>query len=180
MKKNNETKDFFKNILSKSLNNNVKASPKKINIKSKLDFFQKRMPKIIAKKKYKTKTELENEQYQNIENLYNKALNLKSKSFDDQVELENYLMSSKRKQNMSEFMNLKSTYYNIYKMERNFSKNLIKEEYSLRNINLNKSIDFTERQKQILNKNKLFTKAFFNNANKLRMIICKKNKEEDN
>ena len=96
MKKNNETKDFFKNILSKSHNNNVKASPKKINIKSKLDFFQKRMPKIIAKKKYKTKTELENEQYQNIENLYNKALHLKSKSFDDQVELENYLLSSKR------------------------------------------------------------------------------------
>ena len=180
MKKNNETKDFFKNILSKSHNNNVKSSPKKINIKSKLDFFQKRMPKIIAKKKYKTKTELENEQYQNIENLYNKALHLKSKSFDDQVELENYLMSSKRKQNMSEIMNLKSTYYNIYKMERNFSKNLIKEEYSLRNINLNKSIDFTERQKQILNKNKLFTKAFFSNANKFRMIICKKNKKEDN
>ena len=67
MKKNNETKDFFKNILSKSHNNNVKASPKKINIKSKLDFFQKRMPKIIAKKKYKTKTELENEQYQNAQ-----------------------------------------------------------------------------------------------------------------
>ena len=82
---------------------------------------------------------------------------------------------------MNEIMNLKSTYYNIYKMEKNFSKkNLIKEEYSLRNINLNKSIYFTERQKQILNKNKLFTKAFFNNANKFRMIICKKNKEEDN
>ena len=181
MKKNNETKDFFKNILSKSLNNNDKALPKKINLKSKLDFFQKRIPKIIAKKKYKTKTELENEQYQNLENLYNKALHLKSKSFDDQVELENYLLSSKRKQNMNEIMNLKSTYYNIYKMEKNFSKkNLIKEEYSLRNINLNKSIYFTERQKQILNKNKLFTKAFFNNANKFRMIICKKNKEEDN
>ena len=65
-------------------------------------------------------------------------------------------------------------------MERNFSKtNLIKEEYSLRNIRLNKSIDFTERQKQILDKNKLYTKLFFNNANKFRMIICKKNKENE-
>ena len=183
IKKNNGTKDFFKKILNKShnhnLHNNVKETPKKINIKSKLDFFQKRMPKILAKK-HKTKTELENEHYQNLENLYNKALHLKSKSFDDQVELENYLISSKKKQNISEIMNLKSTYYNIYKMERNFSKtNLIKEEYSLRNIKLNKSIDFTERQKQILDKNKLYTKLFFNNANKFRMIICKKNKENE-
>ena len=77
-------------------------------------------------------------------------------------------------------MNLRNTYYNIHKMERNFSKKkLINEEFSFRSVNGNKSLDLTERQKQILNKNKIFTKTFMKYANEFRSIICRRNRENN-
>ena len=169
-KNNNQTNDFIKSISNN--NSNIKESPTKINIESNYDFFKKRMSCVLSRK-YKTKIDLENEHYQNIENLYNKALHFKSKSFQVQGELEKYLMSSKKKQNLNELMNLKNTYFYIHKMERNFEKkNVIKEDYSFRKINGNKSLDLTDKQIQILKKIQMFTKALIKNANKFRKVVC--------
>ena len=66
------------------------------------------MPKI------KEKSDNEKNQEINIENLYNKALNLNNKSYEDEVDLENYLLSMRGKnKNLNEIMSLKNTYFNI-------------------------------------------------------------------
>ena len=65
-------------------------------------------------------------------------------------------------------------------MERNFAKKkLINEEYSFRSVNGNKSLDLSERQKQILNKNKILKKTFMKYADKFRSIICRRNRDNN-
>ena len=133
------------------------------------------MPIILSKKNKKEETKNKN---QSIEKLYNKALKLKlkSKSFDEKVELENYLLSKTKNKNLSQIMNLKNTYYNIDKIERKFIKtNLIKKQYSLRNL----KGDTINEQKRILDKNKILIKSFMENANRLRKVICERNKNDN-
>ena len=173
-RKEQKLKDLNESLSNKTneFNSNKNAS-KKINIK--FDYFKKRMPIIYSKKIKKEQVKAKS---QNIEKLYSKALKLKlkSKSFDDKVELENYLISKTKNQNLGEIMNLKNTYYNINKIERKFIKtNLIKEQYSLRNLKGDK----INEQKQILNKNKILIKSFIENANKLRKVICQKSKNDN-
>ena len=171
----------FNSFLNKSINNNNKETPHNLDLSTKKDYFKEKMPQIIEKK-YKTPKELEKERSLNIEKLYNKALKikLKSRSFEDEYELENYLISSNGNKNLSQIMDLKNTYYNIAKMERNFlRKNLIKEEYSFRSKKGSKKIEFTENQKKILDKNDIITKIFIQRANRFRKVICEKN-EVDN
>ena len=117
-RKEQQLKDLNESLLNKTNEFNKNAS-KKINIK--FDYFKKRMPLIYSKKSKKEQVKAKS---QNIEKLYSKALKLKlkSKSFDDKVELENYLISKTKNQNLGEIMNLKNTYYNINKIERKFIK----------------------------------------------------------
>ena len=175
MDNNNEKEQDLKNDNSFFSNSNFsnKNRAKKINFK--FDFFKKRMPIILSKKNKKEGAKTKN---QSIEKLYNKALKLKlkSKSFDEKVELENYLLSKTKNKNLSQIMNLKNTYYNIDKIERKFIKtNLIKKQYSLRNLKGDK----INEQKRILDKNKTLIKSFMENANRLRKVICERNKNDN-
>ena len=175
MDNNNEKEQDLKNDNSFFSNSNFsnKNRAKKINFK--FDFFKKRMPIILSKKNKKEEAKTKN---QSIEKLYNKALKLKlkSKSFDEKVELENYLLSKTKNKNLSQIMNLKNTYYNIDKIERKFIKtNLIKKQYSLRNLKGDK----INEQKRILDKNKTLIKSFMENANRLRKVICERNKNDN-
>ena len=172
---NYEKEQDLKNDNSFFSNSNFsnKNRAKKINFK--FDFFKKRMPIILSKKNKKEGAKTKN---QSIEKLYNKALKLKlkSKSFDEKVELENYLLSKTKNKNLSQIMNLKNTYYNIDKIERKFIKtNLIKKQYSLRNLKGDK----INEQKRILDKNKTLIKSFMENANRLRKVICERNKNDN-
>ena len=175
MDNNNEKEQDLKNDNSFFSNSNFsnKNRVKKINFK--FDFFKKRMQIILSKKNKKEEAKTKN---QSIEKLYNKALKLKlkSKSFDEKVELENYLLSKTKNKNLSQIMNLKNTYYNIDKIERKFIKtNLIKKQYSLRNLKGDK----INEQKRILDKNKTLIKSFMENANRLRKVICERNKNDN-
>ena len=171
---NEKEKDLKKdNSFFNNSNFSNKNRAKKINFK--FDFFKKRMPIILSKKNKKEEAKTKN---QSIEKLYNKALKLKlkSKSFDEKVELENYLLSKTKNKNLSQIMNLKNTYYNIDKIERKFIKtNLIKKQYSLRNLKGDK----INEQKRILDKNKTLIKSFMENANRLRKVICERNKNDN-
>ena len=175
-RKNNETNDFLKHLLHGG-NNTV--TPNKIHFNSKFDFFKKRMTK-VAEKKNERKKEIQKSNHTIIENLYNKALNLKAKSYDDEVELENYLTSSRGQKNIDKLMSLKHTYYNIARMENIFLKqNWIKRDYLLRYKVSNKSFDYTDKQKQALDKTKFFAKSFVKQASKFRKVICEKGREEN-
>ena len=77
-------------------------------------------------------------------------------------------------------MSLKHTYYNIARMENIFLKqNWIKRDYLLRYKVSNKSFDYTDKQKQALDKTKFFAKSFVKQASKFRKVICEKGREEN-
>ena len=126
--------------------------------------------------KYKTQKEKEEEKYQNVEKLYNKALKLKNNSYQEQYELESYI--SKGRKNLSQIINLKNTYYNINHMKNVGSKNFILKSYSMRHNNKIR-IQFTDKQNKILNKNKKFIQDFNRNVEKFTNVIFQKNKNEE-
>ena len=126
--------------------------------------------------KYKTQKEKEEEKYQNVEKLYNKALKLKNNSYQEQYELESYI--SKGRKNLSQIINLKNTYYNINHMKNFGSKNFILKSYSMRHNNKIR-IQFTDKQNKILYKNKKFIQDFNRNVEKFTNIIFQKNKNEE-
>ena len=164
------------NYISEDLNDESKQNTRKINLNlsSRYDSFQKKlsMPKI------KEKSDNEKNQEINIENLYNKALNLNNKSYEDEVDLENYLLSMRGKnKNLNEIMSLKNTYFNIKKMENNFYKNIIKEEYNFRIKNRIQGRFLNDKQNKILNKSDKFNSIFLRNANLFRKVICERDKD---
>ena len=164
------------NYISQDLNDESKQNTRKINLNlsSRYDSFQKKlsMPKI------KQKSDNEKNQEINIENLYNKALNLNNKSYEDEVDLENYLLSMRGKnKNLNEIMSLKNTYFNIKKMENNFYKNIIKEEYNFRIKNRIQGRSLNDKQNKILNKSDKFNSIFLRNANLFRKVICERDKD---
>ena len=164
------------NYISEDLNDESKQNTRKINLNlsSRYDSFQKKlsMPKI------KQKSDNEKSQEINIENLYNKALNLNNKSYEDEVDLENYLLSMRGKnKNLNEIMSLKNTYFNIKKMENNFYKNIIKEEYNFRIKNRIQGRFLNDKQNKILNKSDKFNSIFLRNANLFRKVICERDKD---
>ena len=164
------------NYISEDLNDESKQNTRKINLNlsSRYDSFQKKlsMPKI------KQKSDNEKNQETNIENLYNKALNLNNKSYEDEVDLENYLLSMRGKnKNLNEIMSLKNTYFNIKKMENNFYKNIIKEEYNFRIKNRIQGRFLNDKQNKILNKSDKFNSIFLRNANLFRKVICERDKD---
>ena len=174
MKKENESNIF----VNKQLNNNNKETPDKSDLKTEKDFFEKKLEN-NDKKNYESQKELENENSLKIEKLYHKALNLKlkPKSLIDEYELENYLISSRGNKSLNELVDLRNTYNNIAKIGKNFfRKNIIKEEYSLRNKEGNKKIEFTEQQKKILDKNNIITKDFIQRLNQFQKIIFEREK----
>ena len=126
--------------------------------------------------KYKTQKEKEEEKYQNVEKLYNKALKLKNNSYQEQYELESYI--SKGRKNLSQIINLKNTYYNINHMKNIGSKNFILKSYSMRHNNKIR-IQFTDKQNKILYKNKKFIQDFNRNVEKFTNVIFQKNKNEE-
>ena len=136
------------------------------------------MPIIIEKSnKSKQKSDSEKNQEPNIENLYNKALHLNSKSLMDEVDLENYLLSKRRKKNLNEILTLKKTYYNLLKMENGFNKNIIKKEYNFRIKNAIQGRFLNEQQNKVLNKSDRFNAIFLRNTNLFRKVICEKDKD---
>ena len=164
------------NYISEDLNDESKQNTRKINLNlsSRYDSFQKKlsMPKI------KQKSDNEKNQEINIENLYNKALNLNNKSYEDEIDLENYLLSMRGKnKNLNEIMSLKNTYFNIKKMENNFYKNIIKEEYNFRIKNRIQGRSLNDKQNKILNKSDKFNSIFLRNANLFRKVICERDKD---
>ena len=164
------------NYISEDPNDESKQNTRKINLNlsSRYDSFQKKlsMPKI------KEKSDNEKNQEINIENLYNKALNLNNKSYENEVDLENYLLSTRRKnKNLNEIMSLKNTYFNIKKMENNFYKNIIKEEYNFRIKNRIQGRFLNDKQNKILNKSDKFNSIFLRNANLFRKVICERDKD---
>ena len=164
------------NYINEDLNEESKQNTRKINLNlsSRYDSFQKKlsMPKI------KQKSDNEKNQEINIENLYNKALNLNNKSYEDEVDLENYLLSMRGKnKNINEIMSLKNTYFNIKKMENNFYKNIIKEEYNFRIKNRIQGRFLNDKQNKILNKSDKFNSIFLRNANLFRKVICERDKD---
>ena len=164
------------NYINEDLNDESKQNTRKINLNlsSRYDSFQKKlsMPKI------KQKSDNEKNQETNIENLYNKALNLNNKSYEDEVDLENYLLSMRGKnKNLNEIMSLKNTYFNIKKMENNFYKNIIKEEYNFRIKNRIQGRFLNDKQNKILNKSDKFNSIFLRNANLFRKVICERDKD---
>ena len=164
------------NYISEDPNDESKQNTRKINLNlsSRYDSFQKKlsMPKI------KQKSDNEKNQEINIENLYNKALNLNNKSYEDEVDLENYLLSMRGKnKNLNEIMSLKNTYFNIKKMENNFYKNIIKEEYNFRIKNRIQGRFLNDKQNKILNKSDKFNSIFLRNANLFRKVICERDKD---
>ena len=164
------------NYINEDLNDESKQNTRKINLNlsSRYDSFQKKlsMPKI------KQKSDNEKNQEINIENLYNKALNLNNKSYEDEVDLENYLLSMRGKnKNLNEIMSLKNTYFNIKKMENNFYKNIIKEEYNFRIKNRIQGRFLNDKQNKILNKSDKFNSIFLRNANLFRKVICERDKD---
>ena len=171
---NNINKTFQINMKKENESNN------KLDLKTEKDFFEKKLEN--NKKKRESQKEQENEKSLKIEKLYHKALNLKlkSRSLVDEYELENYLISSRGNKSLNQLVDLKNTYNNIAKMGNNFlRKNIIKEEYSLRNKDGNKKIEFTEQQKKILDKNNIITKDFIQRLNQFQKLIFE-NKKIDN
>lgn len=177
LKKVNKDNKYNKSnyLINKLLNNDKK---KENDLKPKMDFFEQR---IKNKKKYKSQRQIEKERYSKVEKLYNKAMNLKSNSYEIQSELENYIISSKGEKNLSQLFDLKNTYYNISKMERNFLHNkLIQKEYTFRKL-VDKNYSFSDKQKKVIDKNESITNSFIKNASKFRKIICEGNKiDNDN
>ena len=149
-------------------------NPIKINEKSNFNFFTKSIPKIIEKK---DKPSMQNSEQHSLDELYNKALHLKSNSFDDKTLLENYLISNTMKKDLNQIINLRNAYYNIARMEKNFEKNLLKKIYSYRKSNRNSSYESDNKQKQTLERNTKYTNTFLRNANKFRKILCEKYKD---
>ena len=172
----NYISEDLNNLNNNSKNDESKQNTRKINLNlsSRYDPFQKKlsMPKI------KQKSDNEKNQEINIENLYNKALNLNNKSYEDEVDLENYLLSMRGKnKNLNEIMSLKNTYFNIKKMENNFYKNIIKEEYNFRIKNRIQGRNLNDKQNKILNKSDKFNSIFLRNANLFRKVICERDKD---
>ena len=172
----NYISEDLNNLNNNSKNDESKQNTRKINLNlsSRYDSFQKKlsMPKI------KEKSDNEKNQEINIENLYNKALNLNNKSYEDEVDLENYLLSMRGKnKNLNEIMSLKNTYFNIKKMENNFYKNVIKEEYNFRIKNRIQGRNLNDKQNKILNKSDKFNSIFLRNANLFRKVICERDKD---
>ena len=172
----NYISEDLNNLNNNSKNDESKQNTRKINLNlsSRYDSFQKKlsMPKI------KQKSDNEKNQETNIENLYNKALNLNNKSYEDEVDLENYLLSMRGKnKNLNEIMSLKNTYFNIKKMENNFYKNIIKEEYNFRIKNRIQGRFLNDKQNKILNKSDKFNSIFLRNANLFRKVICERDKD---
>ena len=158
-------------------------SPMKIKLKTKFDFFQKQMPKIIQQRnKILKRKEKQNKivQEQDVEKLYNKALNLNSssKSLEDQVELENYLMAYTGKKKLNDIITLRNTYYNMHKMENKFSKNLINKSYNLRN-NGYTYVIYDDKTSEIMKRNELFNQTIIKNASHFRKVICERGKDTD-
>ena len=170
------------NYISEDLNNiekneENKKSNKKINLNlsSRYDSFQKKTSMPIIKQK----SDSEKNQELNIDNLYNKAVNLNNnKSLEDEVDLENYLLSrTKNNKNLNEIMSLKNTYYNLKKMEINFYRNIIMEEYNFRIKNRIQARYLNDKQNKILNKSDKFNSIFLRNANLFRKVICERDKD---
>ena len=175
LKLNDESNDLSRNIF----NNNIsKESPEKIKLNTKFDFFKRQMTKIIQKRN-KPKKDIPIINSQNIEDLYKKALNLKSNSFEDQYELENYLSSSQGNKSLNSLLTLKNAYYNIHRIEKSFSKNIIKADKKLRDGKEIQSLESSDKTSIIYKKNNIFTKAFLKNANLFRKIICEKDKNTE-
>ena len=112
LKIHDESNDNSKSKINKNIN---EENIDKNNYNSKNDFFKKKMSKIIQTR---NKTRIKKESYENIEKLYTKALNLDSKSLEDQTELENHLSSSRGNISLNTLMSLKNTYYNILRIEK--------------------------------------------------------------
>ena len=172
----NYISEDLNNLNNNSKNDESKQNTRKINLNlsSRYDSFQKKLSMPEIKQKYDN----EKNQEINIENLYNKALNLNNKSYEDEVDLENYLLSTRGKnKNLNEIMSLKNTYFNIKKMENNFYKNIIKEEYNFRIKNRIQGRFLNDKQNKILNKSDKFNSIFLRNANLFRKVICERDKD---
>ena len=161
------------NNITKNDENKQNTQKLNLSLSSRYDSFQKKMSMPIIKQK----SDSEKNQEINIENLYNKALNLNSKSLEDEVDLENYLLSTRGKKNLNEIISLKNTYFNIKKMENNFYKNIIKKEYNFRIKNRIQGRFLNDKQNKILNKSDKFVSIFLRNANLFRKVICERDKD---
>ena len=173
LKIHDESNDNSKSKINKNIN---EENIDKNNNNSKNDFFKKKMSKIIQTR---NKTRIKKESYENIEKLYTKALNLDSKSLEDQTELENHLSSSRGNISLNTLMSLKNTYYNILRIEKSFSTDAIKKMLSIGKNNGNIRVKFTDEENKIINKNKIITKDFFNKANTFRKVICEKGENNE-
>ena len=114
------------------------------------------------------------DEYNKVESLFNitkeKDYNLKKETKND---IESYLGSKGK--NLKQLMTTKGTYFNLHNlMKKSLERNLILEEYFIRNRFNVKTL--TSKQKSILNKNKNFEKEIVKQESKLSEIIYKDKK----
>lgn len=124
----------------------------------------------IIKPKTPTQKEREFMKYRNLENLFNKAVNLGFNSNKNKYELEAYIKSKGK--NINRKPNKKELYFNIYKTkEKAIENNLILEEYMIRN-GTNDKKSLTNEQRNILDKNNSFKNEMINCEMKFKEMLC--------
>ena len=129
----------------------------------------------IIKPRTPTQKELEKMKYQKLENLFDKALNLRHNQ-NNKGELEDYVISIGRIPNKK--INTKDTYFNIYRTkEKAVDNNLIMEEYMIRNGSNDKKI-LTKEQNNILDKNSYFKNEMVNYEMKFKEMLCEETMEK--
>ena len=152
--------------LNKNTNNDKKKFRRKFGL-HKSNIFKPITP---------TKKEQENMQYQKLENLFKKAINLGFNGNKDKTELEEYAKSRGRILNKK--LNPKDTYFNIYRTkEKALENNLILEEYMIRNGSNDKKI-LNEKQNNILDKNTHFVNEMVNYEMKFKEMLCEETMEK--
>ena len=129
----------------------------------------------IIKPRTPTQKELEKMKYQKLENLFDKALNLRHNQ-NNKGELEDYVISIGRIPNKK--INTKDTYFNIYRTkEKAVDNNLILEEYMIRNGSNDKK-NLTKEQNNILDKNSYFKNEMVNYEMKFKEMLCEETMEK--
>ena len=129
----------------------------------------------IIKPRTPTQKELEKMKYQKLENLFDKALNLRHNQ-KNKGELEDYVISIGRIPNKK--INTKDTYFNIYRTkEKAVDNNLILEEYMIRNGSNDKK-SLTKEQNNILDKNSYFKNEMVNYEMKFKEMLCEETMEK--
>ena len=167
---NNNTSQ--ENNISNNQNNLSNNQNQNKNYEQKNNY--KNLGKII-KPRTPTQKELEKMKYQKLENLFDKALNLRHNQ-KNKGELEDYVISIGRIPNKK--INTKDTYFNIYRTkEKAVDNNLILEEYMIRNGSNDKK-SLTKEQNNILDKNSYFKNEMVNYEMKFKEMLCEETMEK--